>query len=647
MAAKVLEKSNTSANQLIGQSGTYNHLYTKYYMGYNYSGGKIVIYAWFAMYPTGLGTGSTWVYGYLPYSASFAGSGTWAPGNGGYKYWYAASNDSAQVICSKYDSLVDYPSQGYYETSVSATINDGTVAWTAADNVTIRINSEHTVYFKLNGGTASNIPSSATKVFGSAFPMPSETPKRTNYNFLGWKSDISGDNTLYKYSPSATDGNYKHDQWNGSVTLTAQWELAGASVVLDANVYYNEDYLNNDSYTTNNYMFPGTGTNASWTKFTSSAKYNTHPNEYRTGKKTYTPNSNSVAYTVRGTPYTLDRFKVNFCGYYTGKTWSSPGIKTYELKKEWIHGENRNYAVIAVPNNEYFGAATTVSQSDWDLINLYPAGGSGEDDELEQVSSDSLWVPKTAGAKITTPINLPPWLKTARTEPYIFYALWSKPNLTFTYNPGSGTAPANGNNIQLIGTPGPASETGKVQSFTIKTFQQTGITPPIGYKFKEWNTASNGTGRTIAVQTIQLGGYLNDVTLYAQYEQYQHTINIYGVNDTLVGTLNAFGGRGLSLQDISTENPDNHNLKFSGVFDANGVMVFNKNGASVNGNYFTNNLWDYKSDDATLNLYLRWGLPSNAFIYENNEWKQAIISINTAGSTQEPVWEQIDLADFF
>ena len=37
----------------------------------------------------------------------------------------------------------------------------------------------------------------------------------------------------------------------------------GAAVVLDANIYYNQDYLNNDSYEVNNYKFPGTGLNAS------------------------------------------------------------------------------------------------------------------------------------------------------------------------------------------------------------------------------------------------------------------------------------------------------------------------------------------------------------------------------------------------
>ena len=510
----------------------------------------------------------------------------------------------------------------------------------------------HRVHF-CESNSDTDLVQAQWKVYGYHFYVPSyETD--LNY-FNGWKTNSAlGENfsagTIFnRVNSSQSDKlEYTWDQNGGDIYL--HWvpgASKGAAVVLDANIYYNQDYLNNDSYEVNNYKFPGTGLNASWTKFTSSAKYNSKPYEYRTNGKIYPPNDNTVASTIRGTPYVLDEFNVEFCGYYTGKTWSSPGIKTYELKKEWIHEVNRNYAVIAVPDNEYFGTATTVSQDDWDLINLYPAGGSGENDELEQPTSDSLWVPKIAGAKITTPINLPPWLKTARTEPYVFYALWSKPNLTFTYNPGSGTAPANNENIQLIGTPGPASEEGKVQSFTIKTFQQTRITPPIGYKFKEWNTASDGTGQTIAVQTIQLGGYLNDVTLYAQYEPYQHTIQFYRQDeDQPLSSATITGGTSWHIANIPTENPNDPHLKFSGIYDANGNIAFDKQGDPVNGIYFTNGLWDYKSDDTNLNLYLRWGLPSNAFIYENNEWKQGVILVNIAESGQEPIWEQIDLADF-
>lgn len=572
-------------------------------------------YLWFpAVSKPGYTYNGKWTSGSYEYTIG-AGGGQWGPGT---------------VHCT-----ITWVDNGYYSSDFTATFS-------ASPSFTI---NTYTIQYRSNGGSGSM--SNGTKTYGTAYTVASNgfTPP-TNYEFNGWNTESDGSGTSYSAGASYTT--------NAALILYAQWKLIGPSVILDANIYYNEDYLNNDSYTANNYKFPGSGGKASWTKFTSNAKYNTRPTEYRTGKKVYIPNSNSAGFAIRGTPYThKGQFDVEFCGYYTGSTWANPGIKVYEPNFSWLYENNRNYIVVAIPNTEYFGAAATVSNSDWGDTFYGPASGSEYDstnsDALEKISDDSLYVPKIDTSVVLNNQNkfdLPPWLKSG-SGTYVFYALWSKPNLTFTYNPGSGTAPENNENIQLIGTPGPGPETGTVQSFTIKTFQQTGITPPIGHKFKEWNTASDGTGRAIAVQTIQLGGYLNDVTLYAQYEPYQHTIQFYRQDeDQPLSSATITGGTSWHIENIPTENPNDPHLKFVGIYDINGNIAFDKRGDPVNGIYFTNGLWDYKSDDTNLNLYLRWGLPSNAFIYENNEWKQGVILVNIAESGQEPIWEQIDLADF-
>lgn len=527
------------------------------------------------------------------------------------------------------------PWAGYVNESGTVTLTG-----TAIDPAT------HTVHFCATDSNT-EVAGHLTKTYGQPLYVP--TYSDGQFAFGGWKSNSAigtfPASTIYT-ATSATSGGveYTYDQNGGDIYL--HWvpgAALGPSIILDANIYFNTD---------NNYLFSGTGATASWTKFTSNAKYNDPPYEYQTEAKTYTPNSNHPSFSIRGTPYThAGKFGVEFCGYYTKKDWTDPGIQVYVPKFDWLYGDNRNYATVAVPNTEYFGSLQ--SFDDWtsdSTINFYTAADSyyaAGDDILEQISSDSLYVPKI-DSKVTSPPTegLPIWLKTG-SDTYTFYALWSKPNLKFTYYQDSETGPSY---EQSIGTPGPASETGKVQSFTIKSFDETGLTLPIGYKFIGWNTESNKSDGIIEAQTlIELGGYLNDVALYAQYQQYQHTINIYGIENTTF-TKEVRGGEEVPLPSavINSEDPDNPTLKFAGVFDANGVMVFNKKGTAVNGNYFTNGLWDYRSDDTSLNLYIRWAPPTNAYINDNETWKPALIYINKNSSNPslEPDWELVDMAEF-
>lgn len=434
--------------------------------------------------------------------------------------------------------------------------------------------AKHTVAFNLGYSGAPTL-NSEPKICGTPFNMPSD-PTRTNYKFIGWKSNISGgDPNIYKQANSTSgnhDGGYTHDQFGGTVTLTAQWELVGPSVILDANIYYNEDYARtnqsgNRVYTSNNYLFSSSGAKASWTKFTSNTAYSSYPNEYQTEPRVYIPNSNKLDFSMRGTPYThAGEFDVEFCGYYTGKTWKEPGIQVYMPKFDWIYGTNRAWATVAVPNTDYFGPLETLDNTEWNKNDFYYPEyeynyqkTDDSDNPLEQVNGQGLYVPKIGSKVDSSSISLPAW-QMSGSATYTFYALWTKKDLTFTYDPNGGTAPEHDENIQQIGKPGPVTETGSVQEFNILTFEDTEIKPPVGYKFKEWNTSADGTGNKIEEgRSLILGGYLNDVTLYAQYEQYPRTTVVLHAN-TKEATDNG--------PACFIHLPDNDNKTRRGYYDA-------------------------------------------------------------------------------
>ena len=218
----VLHTTNGHANIHVSTSNDTNYWEARLYAGYDFtSDNKIKLYVWAGLYSTG----STWIYGYVYHDVMYISDGSvnlsyTAPGSAGYEI----------EICSNYNTIIDPPSSGYYERTYTNEIWNGNTTWTFP--ATIRINSSHTVKFNLNGGTSAQ-PANTTKTYGTSFSMPAD-PTRNGYRFLGWKSNISGDNTLYKRS-LGSNGGYTHDQWNGTVTLTAQWEALTYTISYNAN----------------------------------------------------------------------------------------------------------------------------------------------------------------------------------------------------------------------------------------------------------------------------------------------------------------------------------------------------------------------------------------------------------------------------
>ncbi len=565
-----------------------------------------------------------------------------------YGFWIELSVSGREAVRYKENSPNSWSTaltspNGYWTSVPSGTacyFGTNCSGWSKNFSISYSSVAQYTVSYNANQG--SGAPGNQTKYNLKDLTLSSTKPTRTNYKFVNWNTKADGSGTSYS-SGSTYSG-------NADLTLYAQWEIVGPSVVLDANIYYNEDYLNNDSYTANNYKFPGSGDKASWTKFTSDAKYNTHPTEYRTGKKVYFPNSNNAGFAIRGTPYThKGHFDVEFCGYYTGSTWADPGIKVYEPNFSWLYKDNRNYMVVAIPNTEYFGAATTVSNSDWGDTFYGPATGSEYDSTsssaLEKIRDDSLYVPKIDTSVVLNNQNkfdLPPWLKSGNNT-YVFYALWSKPNLTFTYHTNYGT---DSTYIHEIGTPGVNNP-----SFSIKSFADTELSRRWGYDFSAWNTAADGSGNNIILQTIDLGGYLNDVDLYAQWTQRQNSVEFYLTenDETATESIQYLGGQTYTV--TIPINPEDNSLKFLGYFSSDGLQAFDRRGNSVNGQFFRSGVWDCPIRD-TIKLYARWGSPTNAYIYDENNteepWQQAYIFINKSwpNNPQNDDWEQVDMADF-
>lgn len=75
----------------------------------------------------------------------------------------------------------------------------------------------YTVTYNANGGVLGNV-TNQTKTHDVALPLDTDTPTRTNYNFLGWATSASATTAAYKAGGSYTT--------NAPVTLYAVWELA-------------------------------------------------------------------------------------------------------------------------------------------------------------------------------------------------------------------------------------------------------------------------------------------------------------------------------------------------------------------------------------------------------------------------------------
>jgi len=108
------------------------------------------------------------------------------------------------------------------------------------------------------------------------------------------------------------------------------------------------------------------------------------------------------------------------------------------------------------------------------------------------------------------------------------YAIWEDISYTVTYNLTSASGTGTGT------TP---TETNKIYNQTFASAATTGITAPIGKSFKEWNTASNGSGTAYApAGTVTMPA--SNLTLYAIWEDISYTVtyNLTSASGTGTGT---------------------------------------------------------------------------------------------------------------
>lgn len=99
-----------------------------------------------------------------------------------------------------------YASGASYTANAAATLY---AQWTA---------KTYTITFNANGGSGG--PSTATKTYGKALTLPTTTPTRTNYNFLGWAETSGATAAAY------TAGGTYSKSITANTTLYAVWELA-------------------------------------------------------------------------------------------------------------------------------------------------------------------------------------------------------------------------------------------------------------------------------------------------------------------------------------------------------------------------------------------------------------------------------------
>lgn len=128
----------------------------------------------------------------------------------------AQTMGSAEFTVSKTHSSQTLKASGKFNTGVSI----GTLTDTC--EVPISAKTKYTIQYNANGG--SGAPDNQTKWHGESLTLSKTKPTRTGYSFKNWK----GSNGDYYASGATTN-------YNGNLTLTAQWEAKTYTVSYSAN----------------------------------------------------------------------------------------------------------------------------------------------------------------------------------------------------------------------------------------------------------------------------------------------------------------------------------------------------------------------------------------------------------------------------
>ena len=401
--------------------------------------------------------------------------------------------------------------------------------------------------FNANGGNGA--PSSVDIIeWGEDYTIPSTTPTREGYDFLGW--NVDGNETVPTYLVGQSYSLYESTTKGESVTLYAIWGLNYYRLAYDANTGENAPSTHNVRWGTNanisssiptkyGYTFKG------WNKDSSATTA-----EYQAGSS-----YNLTEYASRG--QTLTIYAV----------WE---INYYSLEYNANGGENAPESVNIIAWQEnYKLSSSTPTREGYDFLG-WSTNSSATTAEYQAGSSYNLSSHTTKGGTVT------------------LYAVWGLNYYNVAYNANGGTgAPATQENIRW--------GTNATISSTFPTKEH--------YLFMGWNrNQSDTTALYMPNNLYSLYNYTSrgqTLTLYAIWE-----INYYNI------AYNANGGTGApatqeyiewnTSTNLSSTEPTKDDYDFSG---------WSTNSSATSAEYqagSSQNLSSQTTKGGTVTLYAVW-----------------------------------------
>ncbi|MDD3400810.1 MAG: InlB B-repeat-containing protein [Eubacteriales bacterium] len=131
------------------------------------------------------------------------------------------TNADSSVAWVNADRLVSADKEG--TTTIMGAI-DGQIKY----SITVNVHPKYEISFATGTtDTVSSMPQMLQKEYGVDLTLPTTTPTRTDYAFIGWNTKEDGTGTTYQAGATYSD--------NASVTLYAQWKVPSFTVSFDAN----------------------------------------------------------------------------------------------------------------------------------------------------------------------------------------------------------------------------------------------------------------------------------------------------------------------------------------------------------------------------------------------------------------------------
>lgn len=432
-----------------------------------------------------------------------------------------------------------------------------------------------TLSFNAGTGGTGTVPASQTLVYQSQINLPSPSllaGPSVSY-FAGWSTTSTGavtygdtalftmgsDNvTLYAVWSSVAMGTITFAKNDGSGSTTAQTSLAG-NATLNANGFSRPQYIFTGWSTTSNgtvaYVDGATSvplTTSGLTLFAQWTAWNHVTFNANGGSSTLadlplsptaTTNLTAIGTAVTRTGYT-----------FTGWSNTSGGTVAY------TDGA-------AYPRTDAAGATVTL-YAQWN-INTYKVtfnanGGSGTmaDQSLVFNTTPAL----TANAFSRAAFTFAGWSKTSGgavdftdganylmgAGSTTLYAVWTGLFYNVTFNL---------NSVLTGAASSMASQS--IQAGVSTNLSPSTLTPPYGYDFASWNTASNGLGTTYYDQANFPAGIVANLPLYAQYTPRTYTISYYpnGGSGYLASQPSVSYGTSVTLLNLTYTGPTDYVFK--------------------------------------------------------------------------------------